>query len=72
MGSLEIPNYYMYNYYDLHLDMTKDRRLGKSQLLPNFQRSSQEVASSTRAGWIKKILRCQRLILTYTKLIQQL
>ena len=42
---------------NMYLDMTKDRRLGKLQLLLNFQRPYKEVVSSTISGWIKKVLK---------------
>ena len=35
---------------DTHLDRTKERRLGKSQLLFSFQKPYKEVVSSTISG----------------------
>ena len=46
---------------DTYLDRTKDRRLGKSQLLLSFQKPYKEVVSSTISGWIKKVLRLAKI-----------
>ena len=46
---------------DTHLDRTKDRRLGKSQLLLSFQRPCKEVVSITISGWIKKVLKLAKI-----------
>ena len=42
---------------DMCLYTTKDRKLGKSQLLLSFLRPCKEVVSSTISGWIKKVLK---------------
>ena len=45
----------------MYLDRTKDRRLGKSQLLLSFQKPYKEVVSSTISVWIKKVLRLAKI-----------
>ena len=44
-----------------YLDRTKDRRLGKCQLLLSCQKPQKEVANSTISGWIKKVLRLTKI-----------
>ena len=44
-----------------YLDRTKDRRLGKSQLLLSFQKPYEEVVSSTISGWIEKVLKLAKI-----------
>ena len=57
----EDPQLYVIETLDTYLDRTKDRRLGKSQLLLSFQKPYKEVVSSTISGWIKKILRLAKI-----------